>query len=168
MADPRETELGDLRADRLSGEILLEWLPVVQAPSLRQTFRLAARKPGVIEHDRGLISVFDQVEFRDRIDPRRPVGYSPALDDPLIRDKLQMASDDAASKQREAVTGRPADLGRWRISYYAERRHLRELHCVGEGCVDALGSGLDRDLLVNRFRCAGDVPGGPYSNRHGG
>ncbi len=64
-------------------------------------FRLANREGGVIEKDFGLVTLLFQFKPGDGIQSRITVPGAPSLDKAFIRDKLELASDNAIAEERE-------------------------------------------------------------------
>ena len=70
-------------------------------PSRRESFRVALGKAGMVKDDLGSSALLDELEFRNRVSTRSPVGHSPGLDDARVRHKFDVSSQDNAAEKRE-------------------------------------------------------------------
>jgi hypothetical protein len=82
------------------------------------------------------------------MDPRRPIGGTPGLDDPWVRRQFDVAPFNAAAKQLERFAGARLNFGR----VLGTRA---ELLCVQQNFIDTRGRRFEVDFLVMVVPCFG-------------
>lgn len=102
---------------------------------------IAFGEGGVIENDRGDGIGWLEDEARDGIVARIPVTGPPGLDDALIGDELDIATDDLAFEHCKGAAFFGVDVG-------GEAGEGGELFGVEKRGVDAIGAGFDFDFLA--------------------
>jgi hypothetical protein len=100
---------------------------------------------GVVEDQPRSGALRLQLESSDGVKPLRPLCEPPRLDDPLIRNQLNVSSYHAATETIECPTGFGVDLGR-------ARSERAELLGIQKRFVNALRTRLVFNLLMNRHR----------------
>src|SRR5258708_20031915 len=83
----------------LDGEKFIEWLPIMQLPSIQEVFRVFLGKSGVSKHQFGARALFREIKPNNGENSGIPVGYPPGLNDAFVRNEFEMASNDASTKQ---------------------------------------------------------------------
>jgi len=121
----------------------------MRPPSRRQACGCARRKAGVIEDELRLSSSFVELESHDRIEPWRPIFFTPRLNDALIGNQFDVAAQNHTPKNRERSAHFRTDLGG--SALHDEIGHLAELFFLGERFVDAFPRRLEDNFLMNAF-----------------
>src|SRR5271170_5861410 len=92
-------------------EELLERLQIVLVPSGAEVVVAALGEGAVVEDDCGFGASWLEFEAYQRVEAGGPVGGTPCLDDALIGDEFDVATDDHSAKHGEGAAGFGVDLG---------------------------------------------------------
>ena len=65
--------------------------------------KIALRESRVIKDQFGLRRPILQLKLNQRVDPRIPIGGTPCLHDPLIRNEFHVSSADQATESRKST-----------------------------------------------------------------
>lgn len=95
----------------------------------------------MIEKDTSLCALRLEIKTNEGIGAGIPSGRAPGLNDALIGEQFNVATEDPGAKHGEGASGFAVDVGRL-------VREGRELFGVEKDGVDASGSGFEIDLLM--------------------
>src|SRR5437879_10989482 len=89
-------------------------------PTGEQVFGLPFGETGVVKNEFRFRALFFELESGDGIVPRGPTIRAPRLHDPFVGGQLDMATGNAAPKEREGSTYFGADLDFFASGSFAE------------------------------------------------
>ena len=123
----------------------------MRMPSLVKVLTFGFRKSFLVKDELRAFSVIDQFECGHRIKACAPTRRAPRLNKSLIGHEFYVPSHDVTAKKQECAADIGADL-RCLVSklYIGNKMHDRvELHGRGECVVNALGTGVEKNLLMD-------------------
>src|ERR1700722_4383639 len=112
---------------------LLQWLPIVVVPSPLQVVEISFGKPFMVKDHERSASLWFERKLGNGVDAGVPMSGPPRLPDSLVRNQLDIPSDDLASEHGKSPARFWVDL----------RRHTSEcgkLPGIQENLIDALRS----------------------------
>lgn len=95
----------------------------------------------MVEKNARLCALLSKIKTNDGISAGIPSGGTPGLDDALVGDQFDVATENSSAKHREGSAGFAVDVG----GFMGEGR---ELFGVKKDSIDARGSGFEIDVLV--------------------
>ena len=119
-------------------------------PSRVEIVVLSLRKTGVIENNECLCTLLFEFKANNGVDARSPSGRTPGLDDALIWDELDIATEDSCAKHGKGTAS-------FRVNIGGLVRESGELLGIEKDAVDARKGRFENDFLVQG--CAGVVGG---------
>ena len=141
-----------------TGQEFFQGLPIIDFPAGGEVLAQAFGEGRVVENEFGAGTFGGELEFCDRERTGIPIGHAPGLDDALIGDEFEMASQDKTGEKRERAADFAVDF-RWGSAGRQAGLHgitqeddAMELFCFGERFVDALAVCLENNFLMNGFR----------------
>ena len=95
----------------MSTEQFLEWLPVVGFPARGEMIGGTDREACVVEDEFCAGAFGNELEFNEGVDTWIPAEFTPGLNDALVGNEFDVATDDVVAEDAEGATWFAGDFG---------------------------------------------------------